>query len=140
MKNTIKTSLLLAILTSALFAFMPSKTMEHPAESKVIVLINHADWCPVCKSNSTRVKTEVVSKFSENASYDIILNDRTNKKTVQASSGICKKSGIDDFAKKNKSTGTIYFIKSTDKTLISKISVAETSEKIIAEFNKSLTN
>lgn len=140
MKHTIKTSLLLAILTSALFAFMPSKTKEQPAESKVIVLINHADWCPVCKSNGTRLKTEVVSKFSENASYDIVLNDRTNKKTVQASSEICKKSGIEDFAKKNKSTGTIYFIKSSDKTLISKISVAETSEKIIEEFNKSLTN
>lgn len=140
MKNILKTSLLLAILSTTLFAFMPTKNALTESELKVIVLVNHADWCPVCKANGTRVKSEVISKFTDNPKYKIVVNDLTNKKTSQSSKSKCKAAGIDGFASKNKSTGTIFFIKSTDKSLISSISVSETTEKITEAFNNSITN
>lgn len=133
----------MAALSFALFAFMPSNSVEKvstDAELKVIVLVNHADWCPVCKANGTRVKTEIISKFSDNPKYKIVVNDLSNKKTVQESKTKCKAAGVDGFASKNKSTGTIYFLKSSDKTLITQVSVAETSEKITETFKKSIEN
>lgn len=143
MNSIFKTSLLLVILSSTLFAFMPSKysgTVKAETEVKVIVLINHADWCLVCKANGARIQSDVMSKYADNPKYKLVVNNMTDKETIDASKTKCKEAGIDNFASKNKSTGTIFFIKNSDKTLISQISVAETSEKIIEAFDHSIYN
>lgn len=140
MKQIIKTTLLLALFSNFLFAFLPSKTIKNESEPKVIVLINHADWCPVCKSNGDRVKTEVISKFITNSNYNIIVNNLTDKNTKLSSSELCNKAGIGDFASKNTSTGNIYFINPADKSLKSTISVTESSDKIYTAFVNAITN
>jgi hypothetical protein len=106
---------------------------------KLIVLVNTAKWCPVCKANGPRVEKNVLSKYRENKDYQIMINDLSNKDTKKASEQEYVAAGIQEVAKSNKGTGVIYFIDYKSKRLISMISVAKTDEEIIYAFDKALS-
>lgn len=137
MKLNIKILSVALVFLFTLSAFVNKKASQVNS-AKVIVLINHAKWCPVCKANGPRVNQEVVSLFTNDSNYLIVSNDLTDKSSKASSKIKCKEAGIENFSSKNKSTGTIYFIRSSDKSLISKISVKESSENIKAEFTKAV--
>lgn len=106
---------------------------------KIIVLVNTAKWCPVCKANGPRVEKNVLSKYQENKDYQIVINDLSNKETKKASEQEYIAAGIQEVAKSNKGTGVIYFINNRSKRLISMISIAKTDEEIMNAFDKAFS-
>jgi hypothetical protein len=107
---------------------------------KLIVMVNTAKWCPVCKANGPRVEKNVLSKFQENKHCEILINDLSNKETKKTSEQVYTAAGIHEVAKNNKGTGVIYFIDYKSKRLISMISIAKTDEEIINAFDKALSS
>ena len=71
--------------------------------SKIIVLINKASWCPVCKANEPRFIKEVLPNISNHSEAKIIFNDLSNHKTKEESKHEIEKEGLDQFIQKNKS-------------------------------------
>lgn len=107
--------------------------------AKVIVMVNTATWCPVCKANGSRVKQNVISKYLNNNKCEIVVNDLSDEDTKATSSEKCNKAGILNVANNNKSTGIIYFINSITKEVIAQISVSKTDEEIIKAFEDAIS-
>lgn len=102
----------------------------------VIVMINTASWCGVCKANGPRVEMNVVSKYMGNDHYTIVKNDLSDEQTKKASIEACNKAGIEELAKETKYTGMIYFIDPVSKRIVDSISVAKSDAEISAVFDK----
>ena len=125
--------LLLAMALMLGFA-VTTGAQDHPA--KMIVLLNKASWCPVCKANGARVEKDVMPMLMDNKSVKTVVNDLSDDKTKAASKTVLDAAGVTAFAGEH--TGTIYFIDAGTKKLISKISVAESTDKIKQAFMKAL--
>jgi hypothetical protein len=118
------------------FIFVSTQTnfsnpiVEEVSESQLIVILNTAGWCPACQANGERVKTEVISKFASNPSYQIVINDLTDDATKAKSKTSCEKAGVLSFASDNTATGIIYILNAKTKELVSSVSVTKSSEEI----------
>ena len=99
-------------------------------QAKVIAFVNKATWCHVCQENGPRFVKEVMPMAMKNKNVKIVMNDVSDEKTTAASLPMLKKVDIEKFAKKNTATGMLYFIDSTSKKMIAKVSLAESTEKI----------
>lgn len=102
----------------------------------VIVIVNTASWCGVCKANAPKVEKDVLMKFMNDPHFSIVKNDLSNDQTKKASFEACSKLGVGEFAQESEYTGMIYFIDSTTKRIIESISVVKSDEEILAVFNK----
>jgi hypothetical protein len=137
MKNIITSVLLFILCGNVLIA--QTKDSSHISEpAKIIVLVNTASWCPVCKNNGPRVKEQVISKFKQNIDYQIVVNDLSSEETKLASRDKCEKAGILSIADKHIDTGKIYFINAANKSVVSDISVIENNDMIVKAFNEAL--
>ncbi|HLF62627.1 MAG TPA: hypothetical protein VI603_02695 [Saprospiraceae bacterium] len=141
MKSFVFPALLLTGMCMPILAQSQSNTAiaqykRNKTESpKVIVLINSAAWCGVCKANGPRVEKNVVSSYMMNPDYQIVVNDLTDDITRAKSNTMLAEAGITDFAASTKSTGMIYFLKAENKKLITSISVAESDAEIKNTFD-----
>lgn len=119
-------SLLLIAFSSSLFA---------QSDRKIIVVINKADWCPVCQINGEKVMNEVVPVFKE-TTVQFMMNDLTNENTKEDSKRMLEEKKVFEVVKKIKSTGLILLLDAMTGKLLGKISVAESAEKLIETIRK----
>lgn len=121
-----KKSLILSFLL--LVAAISGSAQSHSA--KIIALVNKASWCHVCQANGPRFEQNIMPMAMANEDVQIVMNDLSNDKTKAASLSMLQKAGIESFAKKNTSTGTLYFIDAKSKKLISQVSLAQSDDEI----------
>lgn len=117
----------------AVILFFSALVSYAQVEPKVIAVVTKANWCPACVKNEARIGSEVLSKVNFNDVL-VVVNDLTDDTTKQTSKESLKKNGLENL--KLKTTGEISFIDPKTKKVISSISVAEPSEKIVAVFTK----
>lgn len=117
----------------ALFVMMSSAVYAQ-SNSKVIAVVNKADWCGTCQKHEERVMTEVLPDYKE-PQFSIAANDLTNDKTKAASKASLEKLGVYEVVANEKKTGQIILIDSKTKKVISKISVAKSTEELKQAFD-----
>jgi thiol:disulfide interchange protein len=97
--------------------------------SKVIAVVNKAEWCHVCQENGMRAM-EAFKANNTDMAIQFVTNDLTNDETKAKSAAELKKVGLDKAMAENKGTGVVYFFDADTKKLISKISVAKSNEEL----------
>ncbi|MEO6894233.1 MAG: hypothetical protein ABI136_04300 [Ginsengibacter sp.] len=108
------------------------------AQPKVIALLTKASWCPVCQANGPRFMKDVMPMVMKNKEVKMVMNDLSDKKTTTMSKDMLEKAGIYDFAEKNPATGILYFLDAKTKKPISKVSLAESNDKIKEAYQTAL--
>jgi len=99
--------------------------------SKVIAVINKADWCPTCQKNGERAMAAFMANNKDMA-IQFLANDVTNDETKLKSAEELKKVGLDKAIAAYPGTGVAYFFNSETKELISQVSVAKTDAELAA--------
>lgn len=117
----------------ALFVLMSSGIYAQ-SSSKVIAVVNQADWCGTCQKNGERVMTEVLADYKE-PQVSIAANDLTNDATKAASKASLEKLGVYEVVANENKTGQIILIDHETKKVISKISVAKSTKKLKEAFD-----
>jgi len=120
MKSIVSVAFLLVILTSSMFA---------QTNSKVIAVINKAEWCPACKKNGERAM-KTFKRNNKNGNFIFIQNDLTNDKTKLKSNKEIQKYGLLDVMTNKKSTAVVFFFNPVTKKLISKIGISKSDEEL----------
>ena len=115
------------------------ETKAQRSEPSVIALVNKASWCHICEENSARFEREILPAIKKNKSVQLVVNNVTDKKTKDLSRPKLEQAGLIEIAKKYKATGVIYFLDAKSKRLLSKISLASTSNDITTAYQKVLT-
>lgn len=123
------------ILASVIFASLLSVQAIAGNGSKVIAVINKADWCPTCEKNDERAMAAFMENNKDGA-FHFVANDVTNDETKKKSAEELKKLGLDKKMAEYKGTGVAYFFDSDTKTLVHKISVSKSDEKLAEAMNK----
>ena len=137
-----KTLLLSLSLILSLSSFNQNASNPAAAElsEALIVVVNTADWCPLCQKHGERVENDILSSYQANASYQIIVNDLSSEESKAASQKILMKAGLENFSAENNGTGRIYFVHPTSKKVLDKISVSKSTVKIRKAFTEALEN
>ncbi len=117
------------ILTSVVFIMLLSVTAFAGNGSKVIAVVNKADWCPVCEKNGMRAM-ETFKENNKDMAIQFVGNDLTNDETKAKSAAELKKVGLDKAMAEYKGTGVAYFFDADSKKLINKVSVAKSNEEL----------
>lgn len=111
-------------------AFMLTAVLNAQTNTKVVAVINRADWCHVCQANGEKMMKEVMPVF-ENSGIRFIMNDLTNDATTEKSKELLKESKVYEAVKSNTYTGLVLLVDAETGKLTGKISVAEPAQKII---------
>ena len=98
-------------------------------DSKVIAVVNHAEWCSVCKNNGERAQTVFMENNSDGA-IRFIVNDLTSDETKSKSELELKDAGVAGAMAGYKGTGLVYFFNAETKELITKVSVSKSNEEL----------
>lgn len=109
---------------------MLTAVLNGQTNTKVVAVINRADWCHVCQANGEKMMKEVMPVF-ENSGIRFIMNDLTNDATTEKSKELLKESKVYEIVKSNTYTGLVLLVDAETGKLTSKISVAEPAQKII---------
>jgi thiol-disulfide isomerase/thioredoxin len=117
------------ILASVVFIMLVSVTAFAGNGSKVIAVVNKAEWCPVCEKNGMRAM-ETFKENNKDMSIQFVGNDLTNDETKKESAKELKKVGLDKAMADKKGTGLVYFFDANSKKLINQISVAKSNEEL----------
>lgn len=142
----IMAALLLATSFSS-FAQMP----KQPDDSRLIAVVNTANWCSVCKANGARFGAVLMSYASHGVS--IYMNDLTNDSTKAASKLVLENAAVYEavttiprkgmgkmlkscgLAKDKKQSvelsGIVTFIDASTHKQVKQISIAESDEVMI---------
>ncbi len=116
------------ILSLAMILFLSVSSLAQ-SDSKVIAVINHAEWCSVCKNNGERAQAAFMESNKDGAIL-FIANDLTNEASKKKSAAALKEAGLDKVMAENQGTGTAYFFDAKTKKLITRISVAKTDQEL----------
>lgn len=111
-------------------ALMLTAVLNAQTNTKVVAVINRADWCHVCQANGEKMMKEVMPVF-ENSGIRFIMNDLTNDATTEKSKELLKESKVYEAVKSNTYTGLVLLVDAETGKLTGKISVAEPAQKII---------
>jgi hypothetical protein len=111
-------------------ALMLTAVLHAQTNTKVVAVINRADWCHVCQANGEKMMKEVMPVF-ENSGIRFIMNDLTNDATTEKSKELLKESKVYEAVKSNTYTGLVLLVDAETGKLTGKISVAEPAQKII---------
>ena len=103
--------------------------------SKIVVIVNKADWCSICKGNGQRAMEAFMSNNTDN-SFKLVINDVTNKETKKASNVELTKLGYSKIIKDHNGTGIFYFFDEKTKKIVAQISVANTDDEIKMTMDK----
>lgn len=115
------------------------KSDKMASKAMVIAVVNEASWCPACQENGKRIKTEVAPQYMKNKNVTLVINNLSDKMTIEESNKTLHNLGLDNFTDKNKSTGVIYFVNPKTKKVVDKISVTESTKAIMAAFEKNMS-
>lgn len=116
------------ILGFMLFAFFTNSSFTQ-GKSKVICVINKADWCPACVQHGERAMAAFMEANTDGA-IQFIANDVTNDETKKKSSENLQELGLEKVMAEHKYTGVAYFFNAESGELISQISVSKTNEEL----------
>lgn len=106
--------------------------------TKVIVLLNKANWCSVCQANGPRVEKDLMPMLMQNKQVQLVVNDLSDKSTKASSQMMLEKAGLASFGKKNNGTGMMYFIDAKSKKLISSIMLSKSNDEIMKVYQDAL--
>jgi thiol-disulfide isomerase/thioredoxin len=120
----------------ALFV-LASSGIYAQSNSKVIAIVNKADWCGTCQKHGERVMTQVLGDYQE-PQVTIAANDLTNESTKAESKVSLEKLGVYELVKNENKTGEIILIDSKTKKVINRISVAKSNEELKKAFDKAI--
>ncbi len=129
MKKAVQKCTLLAfiLLVSTMTVTVNAQTKE---TSKIVAVLNRADWCPVCKANETRIMQDVIPR-GKDFNVQFIINDLTNKNTIDKSKSELEKYNAFENSRQVKPTGVIIFIDRESGKILKTVSIAEPPDKII---------
>jgi hypothetical protein len=112
-------------------------TLYAQSNSKVIAVVNKANWCPVCEKNGERVMTQVLTQYKE-PQVTIVANDLTDEDTKAESKAALEKLGVYKLVEADNKTGQIIFIDRKNKKVINKISVAKSNDELKKAFDQAI--
>ena len=118
-----------SILISFMLIVLVGLTASAQSNTKIIAVVNEAEWCPACKNNGERA----MNAFKENnkdAVFQFVQNNLTNDETKLKSNAELKNLGLLDAMTEYKGTGVVYFFNAETKSLISKIGISKTNEEL----------
>jgi len=118
-----------SILARLVLILLVSVSAMAQSESKVIAVINKAEWCSVCQQNDQRAMAAFMENNKDMA-IQFVANDLTNEETKKKSAAELKKFGLDKTMENYKGTGVAYFFNSGTGALISQVSVAKTDQEL----------
>jgi hypothetical protein len=113
-----------------MIALLLTVAVKAQTGTKVVAVINRADWCHVCQANGEKMMKEVMPVF-ENSDIRFVMNDLTNDATTETSKDLLKENKVYDAVKKITYTGLVLLVDAETGKLTGKISVAEPAAKII---------
>ncbi len=117
------------ILAGMAFSMLISVFAFAGNHSKVVAVINKADWCSVCEKNGMRAM-ETFKTNNTDMAIKFIANDLTSDETKAESAKELQKVGLAETMAKHKKTGVVYFFDADSKELINTISVAKSSDEL----------
>lgn len=118
-----------SILVSLVLILFVSVSAFAQSNSKVIAVVNHADWCSACKNNGERAQA-VFKANNADGTIQFVVNNLTNDETKAQSAETLKKLGLGKAMAEYKGTGVVYFFDANSKKLINNVSVAKSDQKI----------
>ncbi len=118
-----------SILVSLVLILFVSVSAFAQSNSKVIAVVNHADWCSACKNNGERAQA-VFKANNADGTIQFVVNNLTNDETKAQSAETLKKLGLGKAMAEYKGTGVVYFFDASSKKLINNVSVAKSDQKI----------
>lgn len=121
-----------------LVLFLSATAMAHP-RAKVIAVINKASWCSVCQKNGKRAMSALMD-HNKNGAVQFVVNNLSDKKTIQKSNMRLKKLALLKKMSKFKNTGVVYFFNAKSKHLISHISLAKSNQQLADAMSSAMTN
>jgi hypothetical protein len=122
MKN-LKSILVAMLITMSFTTFAQSK-------SKVITVVNKADWCTICQAYAGRT-VEAFTKNNKDNYFQFIVNDITSDKTIKASKPAIVKAGLSNSLQEAYGAGVLSFYNAKTKKLIAQVTVANTPEEVV---------
>jgi thiol:disulfide interchange protein len=117
-------TLLFALLLTITSVFAQSN-------SKVVVIVNKADWCSICKAYGGRTVATFTEHNKDNY-FQLIVNDVTNSDTKKASKPAIEKVGLVKTHAGTKASGLLTFYDTKTKQVLAQVTVANTEEEIAA--------
>lgn len=131
----------LKVLLVVIFAMLSSSAFaQSSTNTKIIAVVNKADWCSVCKSNAERAMGALMEN-NKDGIIQFVMNDMTNAETIKKSKPQLDKAGISMAMKNYKATGVVYFFDATSKAALTQVTVANSNEElayVIGEVKKSV--
>lgn len=118
-----------SIFTSIMLIVLVSLSASAQTNTKVIAVVNEAEWCSACKNNGERA----MKAFKENnkdAVFQFVMNNLTNDETKTISTAELEKHGLVDAMSEFKGTGVVYFFNADTKALISHIGISKSDEEL----------
>lgn len=97
------------------------------AAPRVIVVVNRADWCSVCKANGERAAKAVMAG---GAALQIVINDRTSDETTRTSSAALKAVGLDRAMAPHTATGVLTYFDARTRRQLRQITVAASDDEL----------
>lgn len=132
----LKSAMLIAITGLSLF-FTEQPKAQTVTGTKIYGVFNSAKWCPVCKANGARFMQEVVPAVQD-LGVSFVTNDLTNHASIQQSEKVLSADNLRSAVKGIKSTGVLILVDNSSKKVLKTISLAEPTDKLIAEIKASL--
>ncbi len=118
-----------SILTSIMLIVLTSLSVSAQTDTKIIAVVNEAEWCHVCINNGERA----MKAFQENnkdAVFQFVMNNLTNDETKTKSTAELEKLGLVKAMAEFKGTGVVYFFNADSKALISYIGISKSNEEL----------
>lgn len=116
------------MLSFAMVLLMSVSAMAQ-SDAKVIAVVNHAEWCSVCKNNGERAQAAFMENNKDGA-IQFLVNNLTDAASKEKSGAALKEAGLDKVMTEKKMTGTAYFFDAETKELITKVSVAKSDQEL----------
>lgn len=122
---------IILILFAAISTALTLSSYKLTDDTKVVAIVNKADWCSICKAYAGRT----VATFTENNNdnyFQFIVNDITNEDTKKISKTAIKKVGLEKTLEGSLAAGVLSFYDVKTKTLLAQVTVANSAEEVAA--------
>ena len=96
---------------------------------RVVVVVNRAEWCSVCKANGPRV-AKLLMKASRDGALAMIVNDVTDAQSTKKSAAALKAAGLEHAIGPASATGVLYLFDAGTKRALHQVTVANTDREI----------
>lgn len=117
------------IFASIILVTLFSVSVMAQSGTKVIAVVNKADWCPTCEKNGERAMATLMEHNKDKA-VRFIMNDLTNEESKAESVKRLQNVSLEQVMSSFKATGMVYFFNAESKELIHQVSVAKSDQEL----------